>query len=107
MGHEQTESDLQQAQQIYTDINKRLLRDIPALVSMRTPYLEPCFEAFVKNQLVFHHEAASRFDAVKRSFEYGGKSADGYGVEGQSEMVLQQMRQLTICGAGNASGFAQ
>ncbi len=94
---EKSEAEAQQAKQIYDDINQKLLDELPKLVELRIPYLEPCFESLVKNQSMFYKDAAVRFEAVKKGFEYGGKSADGYGLEGQTDMILQQMKQLSIC----------
>ena len=94
----QAEGDLAQARQIYETLNNQILQDVPQMIDLRIPYLEPCFESMVKTQLKFNQEAYERLEAVKKGFEYGGKTTDGYGVEGQVEQVLQNMRDLTICG---------
>jgi amphiphysin len=92
------ESEMQQAKGVYDNINNMLMDDIPKLVDMRVPYLEPCFEAMIKMQLHYNQESYEKLEAVKKGFEYGGKNTDGHGLEGQAEAVLQQIRSLTICG---------
>lgn len=101
------EADAQAAKQVYDDINQKLLDEIPKLIELRIPYLEPCFESLVKNQSVFYKEAATRFEGVKKGFEYGGKTADGYGLEGQTDVILQQMKQLSICNPVPSTTMAQ
>ncbi|KAL2918292.1 BAR adaptor protein Hob3 [Polyrhizophydium stewartii] len=87
------EAEANQARDIYDNINRQLLADIPELINMRVAYLNPSFEAIVKSQLAFNEGAFHKLDAVRASFPPGFER----GLEGRVEGVLQQMRELSIC----------
>jgi amphiphysin len=58
------------------------------------PYFDPTFEAMVKIQLKFCQEGYDRLSEINEHFP------DDRAVDGKVEAVLQQMRDLTICGMG-------
>ncbi|KAI9090448.1 BAR domain-containing protein [Phlyctochytrium arcticum] len=88
------EAEANQAKEIYEHYNQQLVGEIPKLVDMRVPYLEPCFEALVKSQLRFNQSAFQKLNEIRTAFPNEGR-----GLEGQVEGVLQQMRELAICGS--------
>ena len=57
---------------------------------MRVPYIDPSFEAYVKLQLKFGEAFYGDFLSVQDSFQKEHK--------GSPDDILQEMRQLTICG---------
>lgn len=77
-----------------------LIAEIPKLIDLRIPYLDPSFEALVKSQLKFNEEAYKKFDGIKKGFEssgVGGGGGGGFGQEGEAEHVLMRIRELSIC----------
>lgn len=47
----QTEKEAQMAKEIYEALNEQLTTELPQLIDLRVPYLDPSFEALVKIQL--------------------------------------------------------
>ncbi|KAJ1978289.1 BAR adaptor protein Hob3 [Dimargaris cristalligena] len=112
---EQAES---QARTTYEVLNQQLSDEIPQFVNIRVPYLEPSFEALLKAQLKFFEDSYAQLQTVGTKLPLGaaGTSAPsgaGYtqsrdvGADGapgnrpmneQVEDVLQEMRDLSICG---------
>ncbi|KAJ3267580.1 hypothetical protein HDU76_011726 [Blyttiomyces sp. JEL0837] len=91
-------AETNQAKEIYENVNQALIVEIPKLIDLRVPYLDPSFEALVKSQLAFNEAAFVKLDEIKRAFgSTGGAEEGGSGLEGQVEGVLQKMRELTIC----------
>ncbi|KAI8592999.1 hypothetical protein BDZ88DRAFT_405151 [Geranomyces variabilis] len=86
------EQELAGSKEIYMHYNTLLTTEIPKLVAMRVPYLDPCFQALVKTQLKFNESAHTKLDAIRTAFPNDGKQ-----LEGQVEDVLLQMRELSIC----------
>ncbi|RKO83798.1 hypothetical protein BDK51DRAFT_28484 [Blyttiomyces helicus] len=93
------ESEANAAREVYESLNRQLVTEIPKLVDLRVPYIDPSFEALVKSQLVFNEAAFYKLDAIKTAFP--GNGGLEHGIDRQVEDVLQQMRDLTICGSGN------
>ncbi|KAJ3075016.1 hypothetical protein HK102_005692 [Quaeritorhiza haematococci] len=94
------EQEAHQAREIYETYNRQLISEIPKLIDLRIPYLDPCFEALVKSQLKFNEDAYKSLEGVKKSFETSGGGGGEYGdagLEAQIEDALQQMRELSIC----------
>ena len=67
---------------------------MPELVDLRVPYLNTSFEALVKIQLRFCQESYDAFGSLSSEFPSDRE------VEDKVEEVLQQMKDLTICGMG-------
>ena len=84
----------------YEQINNTLLEELPQLVDFRVPYLDPSFDAVVKLQMRLASEGYSHMAAVQ---EYLPKSTRDEYSEGKMdervEEVLQEVRNLSICGS--------
>jgi len=87
------ESEANAAREFYENLNNQLITEIPKLIDLRVPYLDPSFEALVKSQLRFTQDAQRKLEGIRAAFPGAGEA----NVEGQVERVLQQMRELTIC----------
>ncbi|RKP34442.1 hypothetical protein BJ085DRAFT_21352 [Dimargaris cristalligena] len=90
---EQAES---QARTTYEVLNQQLSDEIPQFVNIRVPYLEPSFEALLKAQLKFFEDSYAQ---LQTSRDVGADGAPGNRpMNEQVEDVLQEMRDLSICG---------
>ncbi|RUS20604.1 BAR domain-containing protein [Jimgerdemannia flammicorona] len=89
------EAELNNAREIYENLNANLLADLPRIVELRVPYVDPSFEALVKSQLKFCQDSHERLDSLRQYFPPESEKLDG-----KVEDVLQQMRDLSICGMG-------
>ncbi|KAI3640626.1 hypothetical protein MIR68_001504 [Amoeboaphelidium protococcarum] len=92
------ERKLAECREIYEELNKQLIEDLPKLIDIRVPYLDPSLEALVKCQLNFVKDAHERMSNLEElAHQYGGPISS-------VESALQQMRDLTIVGhVGNNS----
>ncbi|KAI7856298.1 hypothetical protein BDC45DRAFT_479950 [Circinella umbellata] len=79
-----------QAREQYEGLNTILIEDLPKFVEMRVPYIDPSFEAFVKLQLKLGEVFYSEFLNVQNNFQQEHEKTP--------DEILQEMRQLTICG---------
>jgi len=87
------------ARQAYEQLNEQLLTELPQLIDLRVPYLDPSFEALVKIQLRFCAEAYSRMAQVQQYLEPETRDQYAEGVLDQRvETVLQEIRDLSIAG---------
>ena len=59
------------AREIYKDLNEQLTSELPQLIDLRVPYLDPSFEALVKIQLRFYKEGYERMAQVQQYLEPG------------------------------------
>ena len=57
------------AKEIYEDLNEQLTTELPQLIDLRVPYLDPSFEALVKIQLRFCKEGYERMAQVQQYLE--------------------------------------
>jgi bridging integrator 3 len=57
------------AREIYEDLNEQLTSELPQLIDLRVPYLDPSFEALVKIQLRFCKEGYERMAQVQQYLE--------------------------------------
>lgn len=62
----QRADELKQAKAAYEQLNEQLSTELPQLIDLRVPYLDPSFEALVKIQLRFCAEAYSRMAQVQQ-----------------------------------------
>lgn len=114
--------DLKQAKAAYEQLNEQLTNELPQLIDLRVPYLDPSFEALVKIQLRFCAEAYSRMAQVQQYvlsrsllvMVWGGlvlrvflcryldaSTRDQYAsgdLDARVEDVLGQIRELSIAG---------
>ncbi|KAK9468428.1 hypothetical protein V1512DRAFT_103494 [Lipomyces arxii] len=97
------EEDANIAKQIYEELNNQLTAELPQLIDLRVPYLDPSFEALVKIQLRFCSEAYTRMAQVQQFLDPNTREeyAGGY-LDTRVEQVLQGMRDLSITGLSAA-----
>lgn len=94
-----TERELDMARQAYETLNDQLSTELPLLIDLRVPYLDPSFEALVKIQLRFCAEAYSRMAQVQQYLESDTREQYAEGVLDQRvESALQEIRELSISG---------
>lgn len=87
------EEEANLAHQLYEELNTLLITELPQLVDLRVPYIEPSFEALVKNQLKFCEDSYNSLEAIRSYFP-----SENEKLETKVEEVLQTMRDLSICG---------
>lgn len=91
------ESEL--ARTAYEALNEQLFTELPQLIDLRVPYLDPSFEALVKIQLRFCAEAYSRMAQVQQFLDADTREqyAQGF-LDSRVEQVLGEIRELSIAG---------
>ncbi|KAL3951692.1 hypothetical protein ACCO45_013409 [Purpureocillium lilacinum] len=94
-----TEKELEMAKAAYEQLNEQLHSELPQLIDLRVPYLDPTFEALVKIQLRFCAEAYSRMAQVQQYLDADTRDqyAEGH-LDARVEQVLQEIRELSISG---------
>ncbi len=93
------EKDADLARAAYEALNDQLFAELPQLIDLRVPYLDPSFEALVKIQLRFCAEAYSRMAQVQQYLEPDTRELYAQGaLDGRVERVLQEIRDLSIAG---------
>ncbi|KAK9477933.1 hypothetical protein V1514DRAFT_332378 [Lipomyces japonicus] len=97
------EKDAEEAKEIYEELNTQLINELPQLIDLRVPYLDPSFEALVKIQLRFCSEAYTRMAQVQQYLDPSTREeyAGGY-LDTRVEQVLQGMRDLSISGLNSS-----
>ncbi|GAB7342642.1 hypothetical protein MBLNU457_g0804t1 [Dothideomycetes sp. NU457] len=94
------EKELTFAKEQYERINEQLFNELPQLIELRVPYLDPSFEALVKIQLRFCAEAYSRMAQVQQYLDADTREQYAAGqLDMRVEQVLQEIRDLSIAGA--------
>ncbi|KXT08162.1 hypothetical protein AC579_8453 [Pseudocercospora musae] len=90
---------LAQAKVAYEQLNQQLTDELPQLIDLRVPYLDPSFEALVKIQLRFCAEAYSRMAQVQQYLDASTRDQYASGdLDARVEDVLGQIRELSIAG---------
>ncbi len=93
------EKELEMAKQAYEQLNEQLSTELPQLIDLRVPYLDPSFEALVKIQLRFCAEAYSRMAQVQQFLDADMREQYASGeLDTRVEQVLQEIRELSISG---------
>ncbi|KAF7724217.1 hypothetical protein EC973_001236 [Apophysomyces ossiformis] len=87
------EQEANLAREMYENINTILINDLPKVIELRVPYLDPTFEALVKAQLQFCQTSYEHLESLRNYFPPENENADG-----RVDEILGQMRELTICG---------
>ncbi|MCJ1394191.1 BAR adaptor protein Hob3 [Xylographa bjoerkii] len=91
------ESEL--AKSAYETLNDQLFNELPQLIDLRVPYLDPSFEALVKIQLRFCAEAYSRMAQVQQYLDADTREQYAQGhLDSRVEQVLAEIRDLSIAG---------
>ncbi|KAI6822520.1 BAR-domain-containing protein [Hortaea werneckii] len=98
--YSKTQTDLlMQAKHAYEQLNDQLTAELPQLIDLRVPYLDPSFEALVKIQLRFCAEAYSRMAQVQQYLDASTRDQYANGdLDARVEDVLGQIRDLSIAG---------
>lgn len=85
------------AEQVYERYNQQLKDELPKLVEMRIPYLNPLFELFVKIQLRFFTDNFSKLDLVLNAMDVQTKKDFINGtLELKMDNILDKIRLLNI-----------
>jgi len=93
------EKEAEMAKQAYEQLNEQLFTELPQLIDLRVPYLDPSFEALVKIQLRFCAEAYSRMAQVQQYLDADARDQYARGdLDNKVEQVLAEIRDLTIAG---------
>ncbi len=77
------------AKGVYEKIHNTLMTDLPRLVDLRYPYIDPSFEALLKCQIGFARRGGDTMTQL-----VAGVDTRAHG--GQIESALQHMRDLPI-----------
>ncbi|CAO3655601.1 unnamed protein product [Mucor hiemalis] len=86
------EQEANMARELYENLNTILINELPKMIDLRVPYLDPIFEAMVKTQLRFSQLGYEQLEGMRN---YIPNEVEG---DRRVDDVLQQMRELTICG---------
>ncbi|KAH0013873.1 BAR-domain-containing protein, partial [Aureobasidium melanogenum] len=93
------EKEAEMLRAAYEQLNEQLFNDLPQLIELRVPYLDPSFEALVKIQLRFCAEAYSRMAQVQQYLDPDTRDQYANGnLDARVEQVLQEIRELSIAG---------
>lgn len=93
------ERESEQARTAYEALNEQLFTELPQLIDLRVPYLDPSFEALVKIQLRFCAEAYSRMAQVQQFLDADTREQYAQGhLDSKVEQVLAEIRELSISG---------
>lgn len=76
---------------MYENLNTIIVNDLPRVIDLRVPYLDPTFEALVKSQLKFSQTGYEQLEGLRQHFPSNNEMTDQ-----RVDEVLQQMRELTI-----------
>ncbi|TKA25475.1 Protein hob3 [Friedmanniomyces endolithicus] len=94
-----TEKEAEMAKAAYDQLNEQLTSELPQLIDLRVPYLDPSFEALVKIQLRFCAEAYSRMAQVQQYMDASTRDQYASGeLDARVEEALGQIRELSIAG---------
>ncbi|PBP15561.1 protein hob3 [Diplocarpon rosae] len=93
------EKETEMAKAAYEQLNEQLSSELPQVIDLRVPYLDPSFEALVKIQLRFCAEAYSRMAQVQQYLDADTREQYAQGqLDSRVEEVLQEIRELSISG---------
>ncbi|KAJ3868857.1 MAG: hypothetical protein NXY57DRAFT_1007235 [Lentinula lateritia] len=88
------------AKEVFDMLNDQLIAELPQLLDLRVPYFDPSFEAMIRMQSKFAEEGYEKLSGVQRYFDDSVRDDYAAGqLDAQVEGVLQEMRELSICGA--------
>lgn len=90
-------NEVNEAQDKYTHYNEQLKSELPKLVDMRIPYLNPLFESFVKIQLRFFNENFRRINDVQLKLDAQTRQDYVTGdLERKMDNILEKIKELSI-----------
>jgi len=89
-----------EAKEVFDLLNDQLIAELPQLLSLRVPYFDPSFEAMIRIQCKFAEEGYEKLSGIQRYFDDTVRDDYAAGqLDAQVEAALQEMRELSICGA--------
>ncbi|SGZ54984.1 CIC11C00000004685 [Sungouiella intermedia] len=92
-----TQEELARAQTSYGVLNSQLKDELPQLIEMRIPYLNPSFEAFVKIQLRFFGDNYARLNKVQKQLDAESRHDFVSGqLDKKMDDVLNKIRELNV-----------
>lgn len=95
------EKDLEMSKDVYEQLNAQLTDEIPKLIDLRVPYLDPSFEALVKIQLRFCTESYTRLAQIQQYLDASTREEYATGqLDNKVEEVLNSMQELSITSLG-------
>ncbi|KAF8197876.1 hypothetical protein BJ912DRAFT_48002 [Pholiota molesta] len=93
----QQEND--ECKEMFDMLNDQLIAELPQLLDLRVPYFDPSFEAMIRMQAKFAEEGYEKLSGVQRYFADNVRDDYAAGqLDAQVEGILQEMRELSICG---------
>ncbi|KAL0956802.1 hypothetical protein HGRIS_002919 [Hohenbuehelia grisea] len=96
----QAQQEHDEAKELFEMLNTQLIAELPQLLDLRVPYFDPSFEAMIRMQSKFAEEGYEKLSGVQRYFADNVRDDYAAGqLDAQVEGVLQEMRELSICGA--------
>ncbi|GAA5863405.1 hypothetical protein JCM1840_007515 [Sporobolomyces johnsonii] len=93
------ETEEENAREIFMALDTQLREELPQVLDLRIPYLDPSFECMIRLQSHFATDGYEKLGGVQRYFSEGVRDeyASG-GLDAQVEGCLQEMRELSIVG---------
>lgn len=92
-----TQEELSRAQTAYGVLNNQIKDELPQLIEMRIPYLNPSFEAFVKIQLRFFGDNYAKLNAVQKQLDAETRRAFVSGdLDKKMDNILSKIRELNV-----------
>ncbi|KAH8814562.1 hypothetical protein DL96DRAFT_1624142 [Flagelloscypha sp. PMI_526] len=93
------EQEHDEAKEAFDLLNEQLIAELPQLLELRVPYFDPSFEAMIRMQSKFAEEGYEKMSQVQRYFNDSVRDDYAAGqLDAQVEGVLQEMKELSICG---------
>ncbi|TDL26179.1 BAR-domain-containing protein [Rickenella mellea] len=94
------QQEFEDAKDVFELMNQQLIDEIPQLLDLRVPFFDPSFEAMIRMQCKFAEEGYEKLGGVQRYFADNVRDDYAAGqLDAQVEGVLQEMKELSICGA--------
>ncbi|GAA6062295.1 hypothetical protein JCM10212_004383 [Sporobolomyces blumeae] len=95
----QADTEEEQAREIFQALDSQLKEELPQILDLRIPYLDPSFECMIRLQSHFATDGYEKLGGVQRYFPEGVRDAYASGgLDAQVEGCLQEMRELSIVG---------
>lgn len=95
-----TKIDLNKSKELFEGLNNNLKQELPKLINLRIPFLNPSFESFIKLQLRFFNENYTRLDDLQSKLDTGLRQDYINGnLESRLDDTLVKMRELNITGS--------
>lgn len=92
-----TQEELARAQTVYGALNNQLKDELPQLIEMRIPYLNPSFEAFVKIQLRYFADNYAKLNVVQKQLDAETRRAFSSGdLDKKMDNILGKIRELNV-----------